>query len=224
MTWVIIYSIIIYYFKNRKLNERLGIRIFSFGVEELLLVGYANLSKILHIRFISSFQYYIISIILSVSYVTIFTTFTDTWPKTRHGLPSTSGTTVSVVIVRGKKLYIAHVGDSSIALGTKSTKLSGRIDAVALTHDHKPEEPSEKLRIEACGGKVLQRNGISRVAWKRPVCFNHKGPMRRSTKTESVPFLAVSRSLGKTLLFSLVINIRAVLYILENPRQQVRPI
>ena len=132
----------------------------------------------------------------------------DKWPKTRHGLPSTAGTTVSVVIVRGKKLYIAHVGDSGIALGTKPTKDSNKIESVALTHDHKPEEPSERLRIEASGGKVLQRNGISRVAWERPVCYNHKGPMRRSTKTESVPFLAVSRALGESLFVLLLQNLK----------------
>lgn len=34
------------------------------------------------------------------------------------------------------------------------------------------------------------------MAWERPVHHGHKGPVRRSTQTESVPFLAISRALG----------------------------
>lgn len=118
----------------------------------------------------------------------------DSWPRTRHGLPSTSGTTATVVILKGRTLYIAHVGDSGAALGRLSKEK--KLQAVPLTADHKPDVPSEKNRIEALGGKVLSRNGVPRVAWERPVHHGHKGPVRRSTQTESVPFLAISRALG----------------------------
>ena len=120
--------------------------------------------------------------------------FVDSWPRTRHGLPSTSGTTVTAVILKGKTLYIAHVGDSGAALGRVNK--DGKLQAVPLTADHKPDVPSEKSRIESLGGSVLSRNGVPRVAWKRPVHLGHKGPVRRSTQMEAVPFLAVSRSLG----------------------------
>lgn len=120
----------------------------------------------------------------------------DSWPRTRHGLPSTSGTTATVVILKGRTLYIAHVGDSGAALGRMNRE--NKLQAVPLTADHKPDVPSEKLRIESLGGKVLSRNGVPRVAWERPVHHGHKGPVRRSTQRESVPFLAVSRALGKT--------------------------
>ena len=90
---------------------------------------------------------------------------------------------------------MAHVGDSGVVLA-RTISGAKKLEAVPLTHDHKPDLPSEKTRIEALGGKVLSRNGVPRVAWERPVCLDHKGPMRRSTKTESVPFLAVSRALG----------------------------
>lgn len=119
----------------------------------------------------------------------------DSWPRTRHGLPSTSGTTATVVIFKGRTLYIAHVGDSGAALGRLSKEK--KLQAVPLTADHKPDVPSEKNRIESLGGKVLSRNGVPRVAWERPVHHGHKGPVRRSTQTESVPFLAISRALGK---------------------------
>ena len=121
--------------------------------------------------------------------------FADSWPRTRHGLPSTSGTTATVVILKGRTLYIAHVGDSRAALGRLNKEK--KLQAVALTADHKPDVPSEKTRIESLGGKVLSRNGVPRVAWERPVHHGHKGPVRRSTQTESVPFLAISRALGK---------------------------
>ena len=130
--------------------------------------------------------------------IKLFLTFfflLDSWPPTRHGLPSTSGTTATVVIFKGRTLYIAHVGDSGAALGRLSKEK--KLQAVPLTADHKPDVPSEKNRIESLGGKVLSRNGVPRVAWERPVHHGHKGPVRRSTQTESVPFLAISRALGK---------------------------
>ncbi|KAK3736305.1 hypothetical protein QZH41_020770 [Actinostola sp. cb2023] len=117
------------------------------------------------------------------------------WPKTRHGLPSTSGTTAAVVIIRGRKMYVAHVGDSGVVLASQN-KVTKAVHARAITSDHKPESPEEKKRIEALGGKVLARNGVHRVAWERPVVLKHRGPITRSTKTELVPFLAVARSLG----------------------------
>lgn len=91
-------------------------------------------------------------------------------------------------------MYIAHVGDSGAALGRLNQEK--KLQAVRLTADHKPDVPSEKSRIESVGGQVLSRNGVPRVAWERPVHHGHKGPVRRSTQRESVPFLAVSRALG----------------------------
>lgn len=109
-------------------------------------------------------------------------------------MPSTSGTTAAIVIIRGRKMYVAHVGDSGVVRGKIKNKLT---KAEPLTSDHKPESPDEKKRIEGIGGQVLVRNGVHRVAWERPVVLKHKGPITRRTKTELVPFLAVSRALGK---------------------------
>lgn len=44
-------------------------------------------------------------------------------------------------------------------------------------------------------GKVQQKQGIHRVVWYRPK-NPHQGPIRRNTRIEEVPFLAVARSLG----------------------------
>lgn len=118
--------------------------------------------------------------------------YEDNWPQTASGLPSTAGTTASIAFIRKGKLYIGHAGDSGIVLGSES---NGKWIGHQLTVDHKPENVEEKQRIEACGGKVLEKQGIHRVVWYRPK-YPHQGPIRRNTRIEEVPFLAVARSLG----------------------------
>ncbi|KAI8507284.1 Protein phosphatase 1D [Branchiostoma belcheri] len=116
------------------------------------------------------------------------------WPKTVTGLPSTAGTTAAMVLIRGCTMYVAHVGDSAIMMG-RYDLYSNRVKAVPLTHDHKPELPSERERIESLGGKVMNKSGVNRVVWHRPK-LSHTGPIRRSTQIDCIPFLAVARSLG----------------------------
>uniref|UniRef100_U3ERP4 Protein phosphatase 1D n=3 Tax=Micrurus TaxID=8634 RepID=U3ERP4_MICFL len=117
------------------------------------------------------------------------------WPKTMTGLPSTSGTTASVVIIRGSKMYVAHVGDSGVVLGVQDDPKDEYIRAVEVTQDHKPELPKERQRIEGLGGSVINKSGVNRVVWKRPR-LSHNGPVRRSTVIDQIPFLAVARALG----------------------------
>ena len=45
------------------------------------------------------------------------------------------------------------------------------------------------------GGKVVSKSGVPRVVWNRPR-IGHRGPVRRSTHIDEIPFLAVARSLG----------------------------
>ncbi|NXO69259.1 PPM1D phosphatase, partial [Phainopepla nitens] len=117
------------------------------------------------------------------------------WPKTMTGLPSTSGTTASVVIIRGSKMYVAHVGDSGVVLGVQDDPKDDFVRAVEVTQDHKPELPKERERIEGLGGSVINKSGVNRVVWKRPR-LSHNGPVRRSTVIDQIPFLAVARALG----------------------------
>ncbi|KAL3857682.1 hypothetical protein ACJMK2_012324 [Sinanodonta woodiana] len=121
----------------------------------------------------------------------------DKWPKTASGLPSTSGTTASIGIIKNSKLYIGHVGDSAIVLGYDDSRSDKYIRprSEMLTMDHKPSDPEEKRRIEESGGQVVAKAGVQRVVWNRPR-INHKGPIRRSTHIDKIPFLAVARSLG----------------------------
>jgi len=41
----------------------------------------------------------------------------------------------------------------------------------------------------------MDKGGIQRVVWKRPIT-DRTAPVCRSTATEKIPFLAVSRALG----------------------------
>ena len=43
---------------------------------------------------------------------------------------------------------------------------------------------------------MIAKAGVQRVVWNRPR-MNHKGPIRRSTPIDKIPFLAVARSLGE---------------------------
>ncbi|CAH0713542.1 unnamed protein product, partial [Brenthis ino] len=118
----------------------------------------------------------------------------EKWPKTVTGLPSTAGTTASVAFIRRGKIYIGHVGDSAIVLGYQK---DGCDDWAAkpLTLDHKPESTAEIERIQRCGGKVISKAGVPRVVWNRPR-LGHKGPIKKNTPMDEIPFLAVARSLG----------------------------
>jgi protein phosphatase 1D len=46
------------------------------------------------------------------------------------------------------------------------------------------------------GGKVIVKSGVHRVVWNRHR-IGHRGPVRRSTTIDEIPFLAVGRSFGK---------------------------
>ena len=45
---------------------------------------------------------------------------------------------------------------------------------------------------------MVSKSGVPRVVWNRPR-VGHKGPVRRSTPIDEIPFLAVARSLGMSL-------------------------
>ncbi|CAB3245936.1 unnamed protein product [Arctia plantaginis] len=118
----------------------------------------------------------------------------EKWPKTVTGLPSTAGTTASIAFIRRGKIYIGHVGDSAIVLGYQKDGCE-EWAAKPLTSDHKPESTNEIERIQRCGGKVVAKAGVPRVVWNRPR-LGHKGPIKKNTPMDEIPFLAVARSLG----------------------------
>eukprot|EP00794_Sanderia_malayensis_P014107 gene14107-15581_t len=131
----------------------------------------------------------------------------ENWPKRKDGTKSTSGTTVTCAILRGRSLFIAQLGDSRAVMATKDqTGIHGRF----ITAEHKPEDPAERSRIESIGGAVAISNGTCRVVWRRPKSVR-EAPTSPSDQTatskqhpeyEDIPFLAVARSLGDLWSFS----------------------
>ena len=95
-----------------------------------------------------------------------------------------SGTTANVVLIEDDLVYCANVGDSRAIL---SENPSGSPVAYALSEDHKPEDPKEKARIEANGGRV--------DSLKDPQGLPY-GPARVWLKNQNLPGLAMSRSIG----------------------------
>jgi len=68
-----------------------------------------------------------------------------------------SGTTCVFVLCAGGLLHSANVGDSRAVLGAVRADPSAyslRVDARALTRDHKPEDVEERRRLESKGGFV----------------------------------------------------------------------
>lgn len=78
----------------------------------------------------------------------VFVPISDNWPRTPSGLPSTSGTTASIAIIKQGKLYIGHAGDSGIVLGCDEgprnaiymkpkclTKVNLKISLLSILHE-----------------------------------------------------------------------------------------
>lgn len=70
----------------------------------------------------------------------------------QHSIDITySGSTAVSVLLKGQRLVCANVGDSRALIGRKTPE---GWQAIPLSHDHKPDLPNEKKRIEANGGRV----------------------------------------------------------------------
>jgi protein phosphatase 1A len=75
-----------------------------------------------------------------------------------------SGSTVSVVIVNLNKgvMVVGNLGDSHVLMG--ECDITGQLETVRrLTHDHKPDSPEEKERIEDAGGVVNYESETARI-------------------------------------------------------------
>lgn len=95
-----------------------------------------------------------------------------------------SGTTAVMTYLDTEKIYCANVGDSRAVLGRTE---NGKLAAVELSLDHKPDLPNEKKRIEKYGGRVQPCIG--------PM-GEHIGPARVWLQHQEMPGLAMSRSFG----------------------------
>ena len=96
-----------------------------------------------------------------------------------------SGSTAVVGLMAGENLTVAWTGDSRAVVGRRLR--GGGFTAVALTEDHKPDNPGEAARIASVGGRVEQLvdDKGTRV-----------GPHRVWLRSVWTPGLAMSRALG----------------------------
>lgn len=67
-------------------------------------------------------------------------------PECRH-----SGTTCVAMLIRGNDIWVANVGDSRAVM---ARRVEDQIEGIPLTRDHKPNEPDERARIRAAGGRI----------------------------------------------------------------------
>ena len=100
-----------------------------------------------------------------------------------------SGSTAVLAAVRDRKLIACNVGDSRAIV---ARLVDGKLQAIEVTIDHKPDREDEKRRIVATGGRVFAveyDDGIS-------------GPPRVWLGHMDIPGLAMSRSIGDTVAHS----------------------
>ncbi|CAK0737017.1 hypothetical protein CVIRNUC_000841 [Coccomyxa viridis] len=99
-----------------------------------------------------------------------------------------SGSTAVVALLQGRRLCVGWTGDSRAVLGRREP--SGKCRAISLTHDHKPVNPPEAIRIRAAGGRIerLQTESGESV-----------GPHRVWLGNVWLPGLAMSRAMGDTM-------------------------
>jgi serine/threonine protein phosphatase PrpC len=88
---------------------------------------------------------------------------------TFHGLIDTSidsnfsGSTSVSVFLNENKIYCANVGDSRAILARCK---NSQWQALALSRDQKPDDPTEMQRILKCGGRVEAFKGIFILIFK----------------------------------------------------------
>eukprot|EP00954_Amorphochlora_amoebiformis_P030060 1394073-Amorphochlora_amoeboformis.AAC.1 len=98
-----------------------------------------------------------------------------------------SGTTAVYGLKVGDMLYVANIGDSRCMMCTRVG--SHTYSTIALSKDHKPEDPTERERILKAGGRVHPLKGI----------YGSAGPHRVWLGKQDLPGLAMSRSIGDSL-------------------------
>jgi serine/threonine protein phosphatase PrpC len=72
-----------------------------------------------------------------------------------------SGSTAATIVLMGRRLFAANVGDSRVVL----CRSGGQ--CVELTSDHKPSRPDEAARVRAAGGFILHKRVMGELAITR---------------------------------------------------------
>lgn len=91
-----------------------------------------------------------------------------------------SGSTFNAALIWNDTVYCCNVGDSRLIMLKEDTVMQ-------LSEDHKPDNATERARIES-------RNGI--IGRSLDQSGNHFGPLRVWAKGEDLPGLSLSRTVG----------------------------
>ena len=92
-----------------------------------------------------------------------------------------AGTTMAAAIIRGNKLFVSSVGDSSIIIAEVDE--NNELIPKQVHQVHRPDNPKERKRIEKLGGQIKIVNNSERVL---------------INKYNDHPKLNLTRSLGDT--------------------------
>jgi serine/threonine protein phosphatase PrpC len=98
---------------------------------------------------------------------------------------SMSGSTAVISLLRNGAVYTANCGDSRCVLGTMK---GGKMVAVDLSHDQKPEREDEYKRLLKAGARI---EALYDEVANEPI-----GPLRVWLKDMMLPGVAMSRSFG----------------------------
>ena len=121
---------------------------------------------------------------------------------------SMSGTTALVAHVRGRRLYVANVGDSRAVLGTArggagaaSSSKAAPVDAVAMSWDHTPFRKDEYERVLRAGARVLTLDQMEGLKDASGPCWTDEDtdsadPPRLWMPDALYPGTAFTRSIG----------------------------
>jgi serine/threonine protein phosphatase PrpC len=98
-----------------------------------------------------------------------------------------SGCTAVSCIISPSHIVCASVGDSRAVLGTRPGGISKKLSCVAMTEDHKPNNPEERKRIEDAGGFVMDDRVNGELAMSRALGdFRYKGNTEVSATEHAV--------------------------------------
>lgn len=113
---------------------------------------------------------------------------------------SMSGTTGISVLLRGRTLYAANVGDSRAVLAERR---GDALVAVDLSNDQTPFRADEAARVKACGARVLTLDQLEGIKNPNVQCWGGEDdddgdPPRLWVQNGMYPGTAFTRSLGDT--------------------------
>jgi len=83
------------------------------------------------------------------------------WCRQNENHYSSTTAVTALLHIPTRRLLVAHIGDSKLALGRMEQKdgEEPRLAGMSATTDHKPNMPDERKRIEAAGGSLIYLHG-----------------------------------------------------------------